>query len=124
MERTRKPLAAPRAGITIGRVATLIAGALIASAPFSAAAEPKSGWDWQRVNDGMLSAIDIAVLRPLGMGRIVIGAALLVPMSLFNAIALPIGRDPSIFQEDVERFIVEPVEYTFDRPIGEDLAGG
>lgn len=117
-----------------GRLGTVvIAGAMLAAgtslAPQSASAlDEDGGADFmttmEPVFDGWRSTVDLTVLRPLGIGRIVVGSVLLIPSTLFNAIALPLGQDTSVFAEDLDRFVIEPVEYTFQRPIGEDLVGG
>lgn len=98
----------------------------MAMTPLSAMAEAGDGSRpvTQVLNDGFLTGFDVAVLRPLGIGRMVIGGAILVPMSIINAIGLPFGRDTNVFKDDVDRFVVEPAQYTFTRPVGVDLAGG
>lgn len=75
------------------------------------------------VFDGWRSTVDLVLLRPLGVGRIVVGSVLLIPSTLINAIGLPLGQDTGVFAEDLDRFVIEPVEYTFQRPVGEDLVG-
>jgi hypothetical protein len=125
MKRIRKPLVGLYQGRVARPVAAMIAGATIAMTPVSALAEEAdSTWiDSEAVNDFFVSAVDIAVLRPGGLARMVVGGALLVPSTLFNVMGLPFGRDTSVFEEDVDRFVMEPAEYTFMRPVGEDLVG-
>ena len=68
--------------------------------------------------------VDVALLRPLGAGRLAIGALVAMPLSsLFNVIMLPIGQDTAVFAGDWDRFVVEPAEYLFVRRVGEDLSG-
>jgi hypothetical protein len=103
-------------------IAASVLGIALVSAPLPAAAASPG---WERVFQGFRSSIDIVVLRPLGVARLVLGGAILLPMStVLNAVVFPIGRDTRIFVEDWDRFVVEPAEYTFQREIGEELAGG
>ncbi|MBW2290586.1 MAG: hypothetical protein JRG90_22600 [Deltaproteobacteria bacterium] len=125
MKRIRKPLVGLHPGRVARPVAAMIATAAIVMTPLSALAEEgDSIWpDSEEVNDFFVSAVDIAVLRPGGLARIVVGGVLLVPSTLFNVMGLPFGRDTSVFKDDVDRFVMEPVEYTFMRPVGVDLVG-
>ncbi len=58
--------------------------------------------------------VDAALLRPLGMLRLIGGSALLVPTTLMW---------PPDYRANIELFVLEPAEYLFERPLGEDLAG-
>jgi len=132
MKRTRKPLGGLRLRSVTRPVAAAIAGAMIASIPIPAMAEAADGSDsdgsvWpdsEAVNEFFVSAVDVVVLRPGGFARLVVGGILLAPSTLFNVIALPLGQDTSVFKDDLDRFIMEPAEYTFSRSIGKDLLGG
>ena len=88
-----------------------------ASVPAPAFAEEDSG-------NGFEVAVDCVLLRPLGTARLLIGGVLLVPSTFINVLGLPFGRDTSVFKDDVDRLIIEPAQYTFQRPLGVDLAGG
>ena len=124
MERTRKPLARlqsmkRRVG---GPIAVVIASSMLATAPLPAVAQSERTTG-QKIAQGMLSGFDIAVLRPLGAGRVMMGVLLIIPSSFINLVALPISRDTSVFASDFDRLLVESTEYTFKRSLGEDLAG-
>ena len=68
--------------------------------------------------------VDIALLRPLGAGRLAIGALVGMPFSsTLNLVALPVAQQPDVFAEDWDRFVVEPYEYVFVRRVGKDLTG-
>ena len=78
----------------------------------------------ENLNVASSLAIDLAVLRWLGLGRLAMGTFVAMPISSFlNAIALPISQDTTVFSEDLDRYIVAPYDYVFERPMGEDLAG-
>lgn len=124
------PVPAARRRYSSQPVAALIAGAMLATTglpSIAQAAESDSSFfetSLEQVSDVWRSTVDIAVLRPLGVGRLVLGGVLLVPSTIFNLAGMPFGRDPAVFTEDFDRFLVEPAEYTFTRPVGEDLVGG
>lgn len=91
--------------------------------PATAIAEPETTLD--AVGDVAASTVDLFVLRPLSICRLLVGFSVLMPMSsLMNVMVLPIAQDTTVFREDWDRLVVEPKEYTFDRAIGEDLVGG
>jgi hypothetical protein len=104
----------------------MLAGAALASAPLPALAadlQPLPKSFKEQATEVFHVAIDIAVLRPGGVARLTIGSLLMVPTTIFNVMGLPFGRDPAVFEEDVERYVLEPARFTFDRPVGKDLAG-
>ncbi len=107
-------------------VAVVLAGAALASGPMPALAadlQPLPKSFKEQATEVFHVAIDIAVLRPGGVARLTIGSLLMVPTTIFNVMGLPFGRDPAVFEEDVERYVLEPARFTFDRPVGKDLAG-
>ena len=56
--------------------------------------------------------------------RASVGTVVAMPFStVINAAGWPISRDSSLFKDDFDKFIVEPWEYSFERRVGEDLAG-
>jgi len=59
-------------------------------------------------------AFDIVVLRPVGVANSAVGAVLFVPAALLTS---PGGRD--LIDEAWERFVRGPVEFTYQRPLGE-----
>jgi hypothetical protein len=100
--RSRKALTA---GLTVG--VTLLA--LLVSVQPSAAA-----WDGETVEKNSSKAFDAILVRPLATVRVVVGAVLFVPASLF---ASPSGREGIGGAYDV--LIGSPIEYAFDRKLGE-----
>lgn len=109
-----------RAITSVTTSAILAAGVAL---PTTAMAEPETALD--AVGEVAASTVDLFVLRPLGIGRLLVGFSVLMPMSsLINVMVLPIAQDTTVFREDWDRMVVEPKEYTFDRAIGEDLVGG
>ena len=57
-------------------------------------------------------AFDALVLRPIGGVRLVMGAALWVPVTLIW---------PPLYKENFEQFVSEPATCLIDRSLGEDL---
>ena len=109
-----------------GTLAALLAGAALASAPMPALAadfEPVSKTWKEQATETFHVALDVTVLRPGGLVRLTAGSLLMIPSTIFNVMGLPFGRDPGVFQEDAERFVLEPARFTFDRPVGKELAG-
>lgn len=62
---------------------------------------------------GGAMAFDLVVVRPLGVAASVVGLGLFV---LNLPLSVIMGEPPS---KPAERWIVEPVRYTFDRPLGQ-----
>lgn len=107
-------------------LATIATGVALAtaSAPLAPAASADFSDTLSEVNEGFVGAVDLLVLRPLGIARLAIGAAVIMPLSTtLNFFALPLGRDTSVFKDDWDRYVVEPSEYAFGRKIGVDVAG-
>jgi len=105
--------------------ATLMTVIMLSTAglPGAAAAEGSGGF----INGFFAvwhGTVDVVLLRPMGIMRLAVGTTVLLPMSSFiNFMGLPFGQDMRVFKEDWDRLVVEPAEYTFDREIGQDLAG-
>jgi hypothetical protein len=66
---------------------------------------------------------DVTVLRTLGSVRLVVGMAALAVTSVFYTLMLPFQRDTGIFTEAKEILVVEPANFVFRRPLGEDFSG-
>jgi hypothetical protein len=110
-----------------GAVAADPSDSVAEQAPPSAAPVADETWEdrLEAAGAGFNTVMDVAVLRPLGGARLLIGGAVILPISsLVNALAFPVERDPNVFVADWDRYVVEPAEYVFSRPIGEDLMGG
>lgn len=67
---------------------------------------------------------DATVLRPLGSIRLVVGTAALAVTSVLYTLRLPINPDTGAYREAAEILVVEPGNYVFRRPLGEDFSGG
>ena len=116
--------------------ATLALGAAVATAPLHAFAaeentvETASERSAEEVLEPAFSVwrgfVDIAILRPLGTARLLVGTFVGLPIATtLNAIAWPVDRDTTgtVFKDDWIKYVVEPWEYTFEREIGESLSG-
>ncbi len=98
--------------------ATLATSFALSAAPASAASF------LENLNTAVSTTVDLVLLRPLGVGRLIFGAGVAMPFSsTLNLVGLPFGQDPKVFVEDWDRYVVEPAEYTFKRRVGKDLTG-
>lgn len=98
-------------------------GMLLATAPragTATAAEATAGPD---VGRAALMAVDVFPVRVGGFLRLVVGGIFLVPVTALSALTMPFERNPAVFRENAELYVVEPFDYTFRRPLGEDFAG-
>jgi len=89
-------------------------GALIAIAPTAGLAEDVSIGD---------KIFDASVLRPLGTVKLVVGLVALIPASVLYTFRMPFDSDTGVYREAADMLVVEPANYVFRRPLGEDLAG-
>ena len=89
-------------------------GALIAAAPTAGFAEDVSMGD---------KIFDASVLRPLGTVKLVVGLVALIPASVLYTFRMPFDSDTGVYREAADMLVVEPANYLFRRPLGEDLAG-
>lgn len=101
-----------------GAIAIVLA-AWIAAVSFSQVAEAKEARARTEPERGGIqhvasSAFDAAVLRPLGLVAVVVGAGLFVPAAVLTA---PGGLDP--LEEALEIFVLVPGKYVFTRPLGD-----
>ena len=64
---------------------------------------------------------DAAVLRPLGSVRLVVGMATLAVTSVLYAITF---QSSDVYRETANLLVVDPANYVFRRPLGEDFSGG
>jgi hypothetical protein len=64
---------------------------------------------------------DAAVLRPLGSIRLVVGMAALALTSVLYAITF---QSSDVYRETANLLVVDPANYVFRRPLGEDFSGG
>jgi hypothetical protein len=67
---------------------------------------------------------DVGILRTLGSIRVVVGAVALIPTSIIYLLKMPIDGDEGALLDVVDILVVEPAEFVFRRPLGEDFAGG
>ncbi len=107
--------------------AALVTSAILVTTPLAAVAADDQPSLMERAEPAFAvwrGGVDIFILRPLGMLRLVVGTVVAMPFSTaINAAGWPISRDSSLFKDDFDKFIVEPWEYSFERRVGEDLAG-
>jgi len=70
-------------------------------------------------------SVDVAVLRPLGLLRLALGTLVALPLvSTFDVFGLIIDGPSGNFTNNLDQYVIEPYEYTFEREVGVDLAGG
>ena len=94
-------------------------GVLFAASPRAGvAAEATGGLD---VGRAALMAVDVFPIRFGGVLRTVVGGVFLVPVTIFSVVSLPFERNPGVFRENAQIYVVEPFDYTFNRPLGQDL---
>lgn len=94
-------------------------GVVSAGAAQAAAALPSQA----QVTEAAYKTVDVFPIRFGGLLRLIGGSVMLVPATLFSTLSLPFDRDPGVFRDNYEIFVVEPFDYTFRRPLGQDLAG-
>jgi len=87
--------------------------AVIAMACVLAAPAPVHAEDSRAVR-GLLSALDVTIIRPLATARVIVGAGLFVPSFLLS---LPMGREG--FDGAYDVLIDAPTEFAFRRKIGD-----
>ena len=90
-------------------------GALIALAPTASLAEDDVS--------PFAKAFDVTVLRSLGLIKLAVGMTTLVPVTLLFTLKQPISPDASVYREATEILVIEPANYVFRRPLGQDLSG-
>lgn len=93
-------------------------GLLLVSGVPRPAAALEGGVDASR---GALMAVDVFPVRFGGAFRTLVGGAFLVPATLLSLVPFAFTRDPAIFRENAELFVLDPFDYTFRRPLGEDF---
>jgi len=76
-----------------------------------------------QVTEAAYKTVDVFPIRFGGLLRLIGGSVMLVPATLFSTLSLPFDRNPDVYRENYELFVVEPFDYTFRRPLGQDLAG-
>ncbi len=72
------------------------------------------GFEGSAAEDMIAKGLDAVLVRPLAAARVVVGAAFLVPASLF---ASPGGMDS--VRAAYEVLVDEPVEFAFKRELGD-----
>lgn len=89
--------------------ASLAAALLLLSASPSMAA-----WEGSRGEDILAKGVDALIVRPLASARVVVGAVMFLPAAL---LASPSGQEG--FDAAYDTFIQEPMEYAFQRELGD-----
>ena len=90
-------------------------GALIAIAPTASLAEEEASVG--------AKIFDVAILRTLGTVKVFVGIVALIPASVLYTLRMPFDSDTGVYKEAAEMLVVEPANFVFRRPLGEDLAG-
>ena len=94
-----------------------LAGSLGTAGPAAAAATATS----RSTSEIAHKAVDVFPIRFGGFLRTVVGSVLLVPATVFSTFSLPFDRNPDVFRENYELLVLEPFDYTFRRPLGQDF---
>lgn len=89
-------------------------GALVAIAPTASFADD--------VSIGA-KIFDAVILRPLGTVKVFVGLTAMIPAAVLYTFRMPFDSDTGVYREAAEMLVVEPANYVFRRPLGEDLAG-
>ncbi len=89
-------------------------GVLVAIAPTPSMAEDANPF---------AIGFDIAVLRTLGATRLAVGMVALIPTALLFTLKMPLDGNTGALREAAEILVVEPANYVFRRPLGEDFGG-
>lgn len=93
-------------------------GVMVAMAPtvsFAERIEPLTPLVW---------AFDLSVLRTLGSIKLAVGIVAMIPATFLYTFRLPFDPDTGILREMADQLVIDPANYVFRRPLGEDLAGG
>jgi hypothetical protein len=114
--RSRRPLLISRGAVLVLLALLGIAAARPALALDEAPAQAN-------VEAIALKAVDVFPIRFGGVLRLIAGSALLVPATLFSTFSLPFDRNPAVYRDNFELLVREPFDYTFRRPLGQDLGG-
>ena len=93
----------------------LLLGSSLASAQGSGA--NSEGWKWEgsRADEIVGVGFDALIIRPLASIRVGVGAAFLLPATLFSA---PGGGRDAV-EEAYQFFVGDPAEYAFGRELGD-----
>jgi hypothetical protein len=88
-------------------------GALMAMAMLAApCASPADDVNTVTGDKGTDMAVDLVIVRPLGLATTIVGTALTI-------VALPFTIPSGSVRESAQTMIVKPAEYTFKRPLGD-----
>lgn len=89
--------------------------ALVPSSSFASSDTP--------IADAFAVGFDVVVLRTLGSVKLVMGTVALIPTSVLYLLKMPFDGGTGALSEVAEILVVEPANYVFRRPLGEDLSG-
>ena len=73
--------------------------------------------------DPLAIPFDVVILRPLGAIRLAVGTVGLIPIGLIYSLKIPLDGGTGALQEVTDVLVVEPANFIFRRPLGEDLSG-
>ena len=109
--------------LAISRVAALVLVVLMTVASTGVARAAGELPSQASVQEFAYKAVDVFPIRFGGVLRLIAGSALLVPATLFSTLSLPFDRNPGVYRDNYEMLVVEPFDFTFRRPLGQDLGG-
>ena len=98
-------------------------GWIVATAPRAGLCLESGSGMGPEIGRAALMAVDVFPVRFGSFLRMTVGGVMLVPVTIFSTLSYPFERNPEIFQENADVFVVEPFIYTFRRPLGEDFGG-
>ena len=75
---------------------------------------PEFKWEGSKAEDVTAKSLDVLIVRPLASARVLVGAAMLIPAAILSS---PSGREG--FDGAYDVLLSEPMEYAFDRELGE-----
>lgn len=106
------------------QIALLVAIAgIVASTPRTGRSVESDPGVGASVGRAALIAVDVFPVRFGSLMRTTIGSLFLVPATILSAVVYPFERNPAVFRENAEIYVVEPFAYTFRRPLGRDFGG-
>ncbi len=106
------------------QIALLVAIAgLVAATPRNGRAVESDPATDAALGRAALMAVDVFPIRFGSFLRMTVGGVFLVPATLVSAVAYPFQRNPDVFRENADLYVVEPFDYTFRRPLGQDFGG-
>lgn len=101
----------------------LLVSLCIASVPRAALAQDPAAEGGVDVGRAARIVADVFPIRFGGFLRLAVGTVFIVPVTILSGLTYPFERNDDVFRENAALYLQEPFDYTFRRPLGEDLAG-